>query len=156
MEERQNQTLSQRFDQYRASKAVLFWACAGSIIAATVVGFSWGGWVTGGSAREMAEDAAAQARQELAAVVCVDRFMAAPDAGVQLTALQEIASSHGQGKFVADGGWAVIVPASSPTDYTTRTDDRKAAGLCAEELAKREIPATGKAAQIDDEATPAQ
>ena len=92
MQQHQNQTLSQRFQQYRASKAALFWACAGSAIVATIVGFSWGGWVTGGSAREMAEDAAAQARQELAAVVCVDRFMAAPDAGVQLTALQEITS----------------------------------------------------------------
>ena len=117
MEQRQNQTLSQRFQQYRASKAVLFWACAGSVIVATVVGFSWGGWVTGGSAREMAEDSAAQARQELAAVVCVDRFMAAPDAGVQLTALQEITTPRAQSKFVEDGGWAIIVPASSPTDY---------------------------------------
>ncbi|HXV26380.1 MAG TPA: hypothetical protein VED46_19265, partial [Alphaproteobacteria bacterium] len=61
-----------------------------------------------------------------------------------------------QGKFVADGGWAIIVPESSPTDYKTRTDDRKAAGLCTEELAKREIPAPGKAAQIGDEATLAQ
>jgi hypothetical protein len=156
MEQRQKQTLSQRFDQYRASKAVLFWACAGSVIVATVVGFSWGGWVTGGSAREMAEDSAAQARQELAAVVCVDRFMAAPDAGVQLTALQEMTGASAQGKFVADGGWAIIVPESSPTDYKTRTDDRKAAGLCAEELAKREIPAPGKAAQSGDEATMAQ
>jgi hypothetical protein len=112
--------------------------------------------VTGGGAREMAEDSAAQARQDLAAVVCVDRFMAAPDAGVQLTALKEITSSSAQGKFVADGGWAIIVPASSPTDYKARADDRKAAGLCAEELAKREIPATGKAAQIGDEATVAQ
>jgi hypothetical protein len=156
MEQRQKQTLSQRFDQYQASKAVLFWACAGSVIVATVVGFSWGGWVTGGSAREMAEDSAAQARQELAAVVCVDRFMAAPDAGVQLIALQEMTGASAQGKFVADGGWAIIVPESSPTDYKTRTDDRKAAGLCAEALAKREIPATGDAAQIDDEATTSQ
>ncbi|MDH3771989.1 MAG: hypothetical protein OET79_13520, partial [Nitrospirota bacterium] len=84
MQQHQNQTLSQRFHQYRASKAVLFWACAGSVIVATVVGFSWGGWVTGGSARGMAEDSAALARQELAAVVCIDRFMAAPDVGVQL------------------------------------------------------------------------
>jgi pimeloyl-ACP methyl ester carboxylesterase len=156
MRQDQNQTLSQRFQQYRASKAVLFWACAGSALVATIVGFSWGGWVTGGSAREMAEESAAQARQELAAVVCVDRFMAAPDAGDQLTALQEITTSYAQGKFVADGGWAIIVPASSPTDYTTRTDDSKAAGLCAAELAKREIPTTGKAAQIGDEATMAQ
>jgi hypothetical protein len=156
MEQRQNQTLSQRFEQYRASKAVLFWACAGSVIVATVVGFSWGGWVTGGSAREMAEDSAAQARQELAAVVCVDRFMAAPDAGVQLTALKEMERSYQQGKFVEEGGWAIIVPASSPTDYKGRTDHREAAELCAAELAKREIPATGNAAQIGDEATTAQ
>jgi hypothetical protein len=156
MQQGQKQTLSQRFQQYHASKAVLFWACAGSVIAATVVGFSWGGWVTGGGAREMADESAAQARQELAAVVCVDRFMAAPDAGVQLTALQEITTPRAQSKFVEDGGWAIIVPASSPTDYKARADDRKAAGLCAEELAKREIPATGKAAQIDDGATMAQ
>ena len=156
MQQGQNQTLSQRFQQYRASKAVLFWACAGSVIVATIVGFSWGGWVTGGSAQEMAEDSAAQARQELAAVVCVDRFMAAPDAGVQLTALQEIESSYAQSKFVDDGGWAIIVPASSPTDYTTRADDRKAAGLCAEELAKREMPTTEKAELTNDDAAIAQ
>ena len=156
MRQDQNQTLSQRFQQYRASKAVLFWACAGSVIAATVVGFSWGGWVTGGSAREMAEDSAAQARQELAAVVCVDRFMAAPDAGVQLTALQEITTPRAQSKFVEDGAWAIIVPASSPTDYQARSDHREAAELCAAELAKREMATTGKAAQIGDEATVAQ
>jgi hypothetical protein len=156
MEQRQNQSLSQRFQQYRASKTVLFWACAGSVVVATIVGFSWGGWVTGGSAQEMAEDSAALARQELAAVVCVDRFMAAPDAGVQLTALQEITSSSAQGKFVQDGGWATIVPASSPTDYKARADDRKAAGLCAEELAKREMPTTGSAELTNDDAAIAQ
>jgi hypothetical protein len=156
MQKGQNRTLSQRFEQYQASKAVLFWACAGSVVVATIVGFSWGGWVTGGSAREMAEDSAAQARQELAAVVCVDRFMAAPDAGVQLTALQALTSPREQGKFVEDGGWAIIVPASDPPDYKARADDRKAAGLCAEELAKREMPTIGKAAQITDEPAVAQ
>ncbi len=152
MQQGQKRTLSQRFDDYQASKTVLFWACAGSVVVATIVGFSWGGWVTGGSAREMAQDSAAQARQELAAVVCVDRFMAASDAGVQLTALQEITSSSAQGKFVEEGGWAIIVPPASATDYTARADDRKAAGLCAAELAKHEMPTAGKAAQIGDTA----
>jgi hypothetical protein len=147
-----HQNISQRFKEYQASKAVLFWACAGSVIAATIVGFSWGGWVTGGSAQEMAEDSAAQARQELAAVICVDRFMAAPDVGVQLTALQEIESSYAQSKFVEEGGWALIVPASDTTDYKARADDRKAAGLCAEELAKREMPTAEKAELTSDEA----
>jgi hypothetical protein len=156
----QNQTLSQRFQQYRASKAVLFWACAGSVVVATVVGFSWGGWVTGGSARDMAADSAAQARQELAAVVCVDRFMAAPDAGVQLTALQEITSSYAQSKFVEEGGWAIIVPPSDTADRraaaAASAEDRRTAGLCAAELAKREIPTPGEAALLNDETVVAQ
>jgi hypothetical protein len=151
-----HQSISQRFKEYQASKTVLFWACAGSVVVATIVGFSWGGWVTGGSAQEMAEDSAAQARQELAAVVCVDRFMAAPDAGTQLTALQEITTARAQGKFVEDGGWAIIVPASDPPDYKARANDREAAGLCAEELAKREIPTAEKAELTNDTGPVAQ
>ena len=141
MQDRKNRSQLQWFDQYKASKTVLFWACAGSVIVATVAGFSWGGWVTGGTAQAMADKAAAQARQELAAVVCVDRFMAAPDAGVQLTALQEMTSSYAQGQFVQDGGWAIMPldGSAEPAVAGSSTDDRRAAGLCAEELAKREI-----------------
>jgi hypothetical protein len=82
--------------------------------------------------------------------------MAAPDVGVQLTALKDIESPYAQGKFVEDGGWAILVPASSPTDYKTRTDDSKAAGLCAAALAKREMATTGKAAQITGQPAVAQ
>ena len=108
------------------------------------------------SSTERREESAAEARQALAAVVCVDRFITARDAGVQLTALQEMTSPRAQGKFVEDGGWAIIVPASSPTDYEARADHREAAGLCAEELAKREMPAAGEAGLTNDEATTAQ
>ena len=157
MQQHRDLSLSQRFEQYRPSKTALFWACGGCAVLATIAGFSWGGWVTGGTAREMAADSAAQARQELAAVVCVDRFMAAPNAGVQLTALKEITSSYGQSQFVENGGWAIIVPASATTtDYKARADDRKAAGMCAEELVKREMAAPGKAAEAGDDATKPQ
>jgi hypothetical protein len=153
MQQNQRQSLSQRFQQYRPSKTALFWSCAGSVIVATIVGFSWGGWTTGGSAQDMADKAAASARQELAAVVCVDRFMAAQDADVQLTALQEITSSYAQSKFVEEGGWAIIVPANNTADLkasaAATANDRKAAGLCAAELAKREIPPPGEAAQVN-------
>jgi hypothetical protein len=47
---------------------------------------------------------------------------------------------------------AVIVPASSPTDYKARAEHREAAGRCAEELAKREMAATDKAGSSSDEA----
>ena len=156
MQQHQGQSLSQRFQQYRPSKTALFWSCGGCVVLATIVGFSWGGWTTGGTAREMAENAAAQARQELAAVVCVDRFMAAPDVGAQLTALKGMDRSYQQSKFVEEGGWAEIMPASTPADSQASTNHRKAAGLCAEELSKREIPTPEKAALIDDEAVVAQ
>ena len=148
----------QWFDQYRASKTVLFWACAGSVMVAIVVGFSWGGWVTGGTARAMAEQSAAQARQEVAAVVCVDRFMAAPDMHAQLTALKGIERSYQQGKFVEDGGWA-IMPVGSDAEAGTAvssSDQRKAAALCAEALAKQEVPAAGEAEQMNEATTVAQ
>ena len=152
MQQNHTQSLSQRFQQYRPSKTALFWSCAGCVVVATVVGFTWGGWTTGGSAQDMADKAAASARQELAAVLCVDRFMAAPDAGVQLTALQEITSSYAQSKFVEEGGWAVM-PVSSSADpkgtMASSSADRKAAGLCAAELANREIPPPGDAAQVN-------
>jgi hypothetical protein len=156
MQQHQGQSLSQRFQQYQPSKTALFWSCGGCVALAIIVGFTWGGWTTGGTAREMAEDSAAQARQELAAVVCVDRFMAAPDVGVQLTALKEMERSYQQSKFVEEGGWAIIVPASSPTDYEARADGRKAAGLCAEELAKRAIPTAAEAGLTNGETTMAQ
>ena len=156
MQQHQGQSLSQRFQQYQPSKTALFWSCGGCVVLATIVGFTWGGWTTGGTAREMAEDSAAQARQELAAVVCVDRFMAAPDVGDQLTALKDIESSYAQSKFVEEGGWALIVPVSDTTDYKARADDRKAAGLCAEELAKREMPTAGKAELTSSDAAIAQ
>jgi pimeloyl-ACP methyl ester carboxylesterase len=158
MQERQNRNQLQWFDQYRASKTVLFWACAGSAVLATVVGFSWGGWVTGGTAREMAEQSAAQGRQEVAALVCVERFMAAPDMAAQLTALKGIDRSYQRDKFVEDGGWAIIPVGSSAEASTpgSSADHRKAAGLCAEELTKREIPAAGEVEQINDQTTVAQ
>jgi hypothetical protein len=140
----QQTSVAQRFKAYQPTKTGLFWACAGSVVLAVVVGFAWGGWVTGGSAREMAKDSAAQARQELVAAVCVDRFAAAPDAGVQLTTLNAITSSYARGKFIQEGGWAVLVPAGSGAEASmparSSTDDRKAASLCASELAKLEIP----------------
>jgi hypothetical protein len=74
--------------------------------------------------------------------------------------LQDITSSYAQERFVKDGGWASVVPASGAADRrtsaTTSVDDRKAAGLCAAELAARATPALGQAELSADQATTAQ
>ncbi len=123
--------LGQRWTELQPSKTMLVWACVGSIAATLVVGFTWGGWVTGGTARDMAGDASDEARGQLASVVCAESFMAAPDAAVQLVALKELSGSYQQRQFVEKGGWAVMPGADSA--------DRRGADLCAKDLAAREV-----------------
>ncbi|MGH6904680.1 MAG: hypothetical protein ACREIR_18285 [Geminicoccaceae bacterium] len=130
---------SRRFEDYQPSKTVLFWSCAGCIVATMIVGFSWGGWVTGGSAEKMVTDAADQAHAEVAAAVCVQEFMQAADAGVQLASLKEITSSWGREDFVEEGGWAMI----AGEEY----DD--AAEFCAKRLMEMEAPIAQEAAATE-------
>ncbi len=138
MEKFQKRSISQRWDELQPTKAVLVWACVGSVAATLIIGFSWGGWVTGGTAKTMAANASEGARGELASVICVEEFMSGPDAAVQLAALKELSSSYRQRQFVEEGGWATMPGTDSAT--------RQAADLCAKELANREIGQTASAA----------
>ena len=123
----------ERWAEYRPSKAAWLWSCIGAAVLTGVVGFTWGGWVTGGTAREMAE----QARYELATAVCVDRFMKQADAGIQLTALKK-ENSWNRNEFVVDGGWSRMPD--------VETAPRPVSNECAERLASMEAPAEAAAA----------
>ncbi|MCB1992058.1 MAG: hypothetical protein KDG49_11420 [Geminicoccaceae bacterium] len=120
-------TFSQRWSALQPSKTVLVWACLGSVAATMVLGFTWGGWVTGGTAREMAEDAGASSRYELASVICVEKFLNADDARAELTTFQAIKSSYKQREFIEAGGWAVMPSKDKAA--------RQSADLCAKVLA---------------------
>jgi len=128
------------------SKTMLFWSCAGSVVVALVVGFTWGGWVTGGTARDMAETAGDDSRYELASVICVEKFLAAPDAQDQLAEIKAIDSSYRQRQFIEAGGWAVM----------PNKDDaaRQAADLCAKVLTNLELDQPAQA-DVGGEAQPA-
>lgn len=134
----EGKSLSQRFESYRPTKTALFWSCAGCIAATMILGFSWGGWVTGGTAQQMVEDALEQGRAEVAAAVCIERFMKEADAGVQLASLKE-QSSWQRESFIEDGGWSTI----GGKAY----DD--AAELCAERLVEMEPPPAQEAATTE-------
>jgi hypothetical protein len=103
----------------------VFWACAGCVVATVVVGFTWGGWVTGGTASQMAARAASDAQAELAASVCVERFAKGPDANAQLTALKN-SDSWKRDTFIEAGGWATLAGMDKPV--------AGAATLCAQQL----------------------
>ena len=44
-----NQTVGRRWESYRPSKGIWFWSCVACVAATIVIGFGWGGWVTGGN-----------------------------------------------------------------------------------------------------------
>lgn len=94
-------------------------------IATMIIGFSWGGWTTGGTAKSMAETAALDASTKIVASLCVNKFAAAPDAKANLAALKE-ASTWKRGDFIKEGGWAAIAGVS---------EVKGAASACASDLA---------------------
>ena len=51
----QKVSFRQRWDEAQATKKVVFWAILGAIVLTMIVGFGWGGWVTGGTAQAMGE-----------------------------------------------------------------------------------------------------
>lgn len=98
-----------------------------------ILGFTVGGWVTGGTARTMAAQATEDAREQLVAAICVERFVAAPNAADSLAELKE-ASSWDRDDLIEDGGWIAISALEEQVSG--------AADLCAERLvALEEIPA---------------
>ena len=90
------------------------WGIAGGAIAAAIVGFSWGGWVTGGKADAEATQRANAAVVSALAPVCVERFQRATDVSANLAALKKV-DSWSQGDFVEKGGWATA-PGSKPPE----------------------------------------
>lgn len=111
-------SLSRRWESYQPSKSILVWACVATAIVTIVVGFSWGGWVTGGTSRTLATTAGTSARSELASAICVERFNAAADAATQLTGLKALPDAYKRREFVAAGGWATMPGETAPTGRT--------------------------------------
>lgn len=131
-------SLSQRWAEYRPTKTGWFWSGVAIAIATMVIGFTVGGWTTGGTAAEMAEDAARDARAELASAICVQRFAAAPDASTKWAELKD-ASSYERDNLIEDGGWTTFA--------TMEEAVPGAADMCADELvAMDSLPATSAVA----------
>jgi len=95
-------------------------------VAATIIGFSWGGWVTGGSSDKRAAVAAHDATVVALASICADRFRAQADAPVKLAELTKT-SSWERGNVIEKSGFA-LMPGS-------KTADSDVARACAESLA---------------------
>lgn len=91
--------------QVPASVKPAVWGAVGGAIAAMVVGFAWGGWVTGGKASVMAADSAEAAIVLAFTPLCVARAEQQPD---QLELLKK-QSRWSCDEFVIKAGWVANV-----------------------------------------------
>lgn len=127
MQSNQKQSIAARWENYQPSKSTLVWTCIGTAVATMIVGFSWGGWVTGGTSQALMMTAGDVARGQLASIICVEKFNAAPDAASKLIELKAKTDGYERQKFIEMGGWATMPGQSAP--------DRRASIGCATALA---------------------
>ena len=93
-------------------KPGLYGAGVGAM-ALTIVGFSWGGWVTGGTADKMASDTA---RLEVVAAlvpICVEQSNQDPKVVETMAQLKD-ASSYQRSNLLMETGWATMPGSTDP------------------------------------------
>ena len=92
----------------------VLWGVAGGAAGLALIGFAFGGWVTGGRATEMARQSADKAVIAALAPICVEKFQHAKNAGENLGKLKAISYSWEKGTYVSQGGWATLPGAIEP------------------------------------------
>ena len=116
-------------------KPGIYGAVTGAIFVG-IVGFTWGGWVTGGTAQDMAEK---MSRDDVVAAlvpVCLDIAQADPERGTKLEAIRD-ASSYQRRNVVMEAGWSTVPGAEAP--------DRDIAQAC---LASLDLDAVPEQAEV--------
>ena len=116
-------SLGERWSAARPTKTIVFWSWVGSIILTMIVGFGWGGWVTGSTAEKLAEKMAENAVVQRLAPICVTQFNQDPGRDQKLVALKGT-DSWKRTDYVQTQGWA------------TMPGEEKPDSLVAEECAK--------------------
>jgi hypothetical protein len=118
-------SFGQRWSKAQPTKAVLFWACVVCVVLTMIIGFAWGGWVTGGTAQNMAEEKAENAVVNRLAPICVAQFNQDPEKDQKFKEL-EAASAYQRGDYIEKQGWATMPGEEKP--------DSKVADECAKLL----------------------
>jgi alpha/beta superfamily hydrolase len=82
------------------------WGAVGGAIALAIIGFSWGGWVTGSKADALARQQVQAALIEVLTPICVDKFYRAENAQARLVEFKKMTSSLDRERFVRENAWA--------------------------------------------------
>ena len=102
-----------------------FWNAIVGAILISIVGFSWLGWVTGGTAQQEAKQSAKKSVNDRLAKICVYQASQDPEKDLKLKKLKE-KSSYERDDYVMKQGWATMPGEEEP--------ERGVADKCAELL----------------------
>jgi hypothetical protein len=127
----------QGLKDYAPTKAALGWTAAGASVLTIVVGFTVGGWVTGGGAERMMQEARVGGQAELAAAVCAANFRDAPTAQAKQAELASMSTTR-QRQFVLDQPWGRVPGAEGAVG-------RNAAEICARMISQMDPAELGEA-----------
>ena len=109
------------------SQKVLVWSCVACIVLTIIIGFTLGGWVTGGTAQNMAEESAEKAVVDRLAAICIVQFKQDPEKDKKLEELKKT-DSWERGSYVEKQDWATMPGKKEP--------NRNVAEKCAKLLMK--------------------
>jgi hypothetical protein len=107
------------------------WGAAGGAALIALLGFTWFGWVTSGTAQRTAKEQTEAAVVAALTPVCVEKFKESADAAKNLEALNKIQYAWEKGPFVEKGGWATPPGADKPNSALAQA--------CAEALGKQKL-----------------
>lgn len=93
-------------------KPSIYGAFAGAV-AVSIVGFTAGGWMTGGSANKMANKLAHSNVIEALVPICLDMSLMDKDRVTKLATIRD-ASSYKRRDAVVDTGWATVPGSEKP------------------------------------------
>ena len=77
-------------------------------VATMVIGFTWGGWTLGSTAKQMSEQKISAALVAVLAPMCVDKFRRGPDAAGQMVEFKKVSSW--MQRLLHPEGWLGDVP----------------------------------------------
>ncbi|MFQ5914140.1 MAG: hypothetical protein ACE5JS_13255 [Nitrospinota bacterium] len=97
------------------------WGAVGGAIVLAIVGFAWGGWVTGSAAQEMVKEAVV----DRLAPICVEQFNQDPEKVQKLKELKK-EDAWKRRDYVEKQGWATMPGEGKP--------DSKVAEKCVDML----------------------
>ena len=92
------------------------WGALGGAIVLAIIGFSWLGWVTGGTAQEMAEEMAENAVVARLTPICVEQFKKDSEKDQKFIDLKK-EKSWKRNEYVEKQGWATM-PGEKKPDST--------------------------------------